>query len=232
MLELVERHGDVRQNAISDCFPLQYRLKSLYTDRFGGVTILRNVRKLNDRPITLVILPPAQAGPDLGNTIRFMSIDEPDLLSTLHRYRVVRYDVSLVPRRLKEIEDELLTQHDIDVTSLYRNERRDALHEVESELPDCWDELRSVEKITRHGRAPSRPFLAKLSTTTRIKLTRANLKFKEAARVLAELDESDLDRLLRFRPSRYVALLSQANPAQRARFEARLASGRQASNKE
>ena len=228
MLELVARRGDVRSSPIEPLFPLRQGLRSFHTDLFGGVTLLRSTRPARTRRVTLVVLPPAQTGPELGPSVRFIALDDPELADCLHEHRVVHYEPKLAARRIKELEDAELTARGVDVTGLERSGRRDALRAVHAELPGCWEELRAVEKIGRHGQPATPRYIEALSEPARIKLSQARPQFRQAARVLAELDETDLDRLLATRPSRFLARLAAAEPAESRLLEARLAGARRA----
>jgi hypothetical protein len=223
----VARLGDVRPSRIRSVFPLRVKPVSFWTELFGGVAVLRPARSSRGQRVSLVVLPPEVDAPDLGPTIRFVAGDDPQLLDSLHQYKMLEYDPTLVPRRMAELEDMLLAQHGIQAASLTAAQRRSRLGSLRADLPEVWRELRQVLKVGQDGKAAARRFIRGMSPELRLKLSAPRQGYEAADWVLATLDESDSARLLSCRPARFLSLLAKAAPAERALMELRLSDSAQ-----
>ncbi len=169
--------------------------------------ILGSVYWLPGEGQDLLLHPPPYGKPDLSETYQglaqIVKLSSPRLARRLEEMGLVRFDGSLVPRRLQEIEDEALLAAGIDPFSLSLPDRSPAIASRRSSLPRAWHELTAVAALMRRKIPLQSEQLDGLSEESRVKLAQPLKEEDLIGRLLSDLDHIDYPRFYRYNRNRF-----------------------------
>jgi len=126
----------------------------------------------------------------------------------------VTLDIGLVPRRLRDIENEALLSWGQNPLAFDPDARRRTLMANLGKMPLAWHHLTAVERSRRQISDPG-AVLVNLPPETKIKLFRPTVDDGVVEKLLAELDGSDPVRLYRTHRERFGSLLESLSDIRR-----------------
>lgn len=220
MQGLVKILGDVRGRSISKVFPITKEVHCFYVEFFKGIHCIRNFK--NDDDINAIYVLHHQGEiKDFGEEVIVLDLHDKGLLKTLHKYKFMKYDSSLIEQRISEIENEVLLDNGIDVVSLTSHDRKKQIINHSGKLPEYWKELREIAGLMENTSTKIEEALKHRSYETRLKLSTATKKPYGKPEIvnhmLAELDPSDVVRMYNSNPRKFRVEFSSL-PANRQRY--------------
>jgi hypothetical protein len=197
MQGLAGKVGDIRKRYISKVFPITKEIHCFYVEFFKGVHCLRNFR--NKDEIRGIFISHEQGNPkNLGEEIVSLDLHDKKVLDLLHKYKFLRYNGDLIPKRLQELEDEALLSEGIDVIGLIPPRRKAKILEHSKKLPESYRELRETAKLIGNTSTRIEEALVDKSYETRLKLSEPASKADIINHMLAEIDPTDAVRVYEF----------------------------------
>jgi|SRR3989344_3776723 len=194
MRGLVKKVGDIRTRAVSNVFPIKRELHCFYVEFFNGVHCLRNFAP---GKVKGIFITDSQPGSEReASDIIYRDIRDQDLLNLLDKYDFIRYNPDLIKIRIREIEEQVLLDRDIDVSELEPNARKRLLLQKTKAFPEVYHELCELEKMDGDKRIKGT--IKDGSYELRLKLAEGQEKKDIVEHMLAELDPSDPIRLYNF----------------------------------
>jgi hypothetical protein len=205
--ELVQRLGDLRNLEFDGPVTLRMGVGSFFSDLFGGCYVLR------DTESCLIHGDQGKGARELiSSCVPCFRYDDPKLVDYLQQQGFIELSSDLMEQRVKEMENELLLQQDLNPLRLHFVQRRHYLKQLRSLFPSSYYELRDLLKIRSERRHRRRlgELMAKCTPATRLKLA---LPLKQPAfvsRLLAEIDPTDSYRLYRYNTPRFEDVFGRA----------------------
>ncbi len=208
--ELVQRLGDLRSLEFDGPVTLRMGVGSFHSDLFGGCYVLR------DTESCLVhgdgVKPPGEL---VSSSFPCFRYDAPELVDYLQEKGFVELRSDLVEQRIREMENELLLQQDLNPARLHFVQRRYYLKQLRSLFPASYYELRDLLKIRseRKHRKRMGELMARCAPATRLKLAAPVRQPAFVSRLLAEIDPTDCYRLYRYNTARFEDVFGRASEA-------------------
>jgi hypothetical protein len=208
--ELARRLGDLRSLEFDGPLSLRMGVGSFHSDLFGGCYVLRDTESClvyGDRG-----KPPGEL---VSASFPCFHYDDPGLVDYLQENGFVELSSDLVEQRIREMENELLLQQDLNPARLHFVQRRYYLKQLRSLFPASYYELRDLLKIRSERRHRKRlgELMARCAPATRLKLAVPRLQPAFVSRLLAEIDPSDCYRLYRYNTPRFEDVFGRAAEA-------------------
>jgi len=210
--ELVHRLGDLRTLAFEGPVMLRMGVGSFYSDLFGGCYVLRDTE-------TCLVHGDGERSPGelLSGCFPSFRYGDPGLVDYLQEKGFVELSSDLIEQRVREMENELLLQQDLNPVRLHFVQRRYYLKQLRSLLPAAYYELRDLLKIRSERRHRKRlgELMGRCTPATRLKLAVPLRQPAFVNRLLAEIDPGDCYRLYRYNTPRFEAVFGRASEAQK-----------------
>jgi len=211
--ELVQRLGDLRALEFEGPVTLRMGVGSFHSDLFGGCYVLR------DTESCLIHGDEGRgAGELVSSCFPCFRFDDPELVDYLQREGFVELNSDLIEQRIREMENELLLQQDLNPARLHFIQRRYYLYylkQLRSLFPASYYELRDLLKIRseRKHRRRLGELMARCTSATRLKLAVPLKQPAFVSRLLAEIDPTDCYRLYRHNTPRFEDVFGRAEEA-------------------
>lgn len=208
--ELVRRLGDLRSLEFDGPVTLEMGVGSFYSDLFGGCYVLR------DTESCLIHGDQGKAAGELVTScFPCFRYDDPELVDYLLREGFVELSGDLIEQRIREMENELLLQQDLNPAGIHFVQRRYYLKQLRSLFPASYYELRDLLKIRseRKHRRRLGELMARCTPATRLKLAKPLRQPAFVNRLLAEIDPTDGYRLYRYNTLRFEDVFGRATDA-------------------
>jgi len=208
--ELVQRLGDLRALEFEGPVTLRMGVGSFHSDLFGGCYVLR------DTESCLIHGDEGRgAGELVSSCFPCFRFDDPELVDYLQREGFVELNSDLIEQRIREMENELLLQQDLNPARLHFIQRRYYLKQLRSLFPASYYELRDLLKIRseRKHRRRLGELMARCTSATRLKLAVPLKQPAFVSRLLAEIDPTDCHRLYRHNTPRFKDVFGRAEEA-------------------
>jgi hypothetical protein len=206
---LVSKVGDARQRMISpDLFPVTRELHCFYDRAFNGIYCLRNHGRRGDTR-TLFVSTQNDVCHDVGEKILCFDKIDQSLFDVLCEKEYVSYNPDLLGKGIRELEDEMLLNADIDIAALNNSSlisqiRKRLLPDAKSPHIPLWQELRGINRKLETG-SKFKELMKDTSYEAQLKLIEATKKPEVVNHLLAELDPSDVVRSYQTHPQRFAA---------------------------
>lgn len=208
--DLVRRLGDLRKLEFEGPLNLRMGVGSFHSDLFGGCYVLR------DRETCLIHGDGEKAPGNLvSSCFPCFRYQDPQLIDYLQQNEFVELRSELIEQRIREMENELLLQQDLNPLRLHFVQRRYYLKQLRSLFPASYYELRDLLKIRseRKHRRRLGELMARCTPVTRLKLAAPLHQPAFVSRLLAEIDPSDCHRLYRYNTPRFEDVFGRATEA-------------------
>jgi len=210
---LARRLGDLRDLPFEGPVELKMGIGSFFSHLFGGCFVLR------DRESCLIYGDDAGEPSELvSSTIPCFRFDAPELVDYLQEKEFIRMDSGLIEQRIREMENELLLQQDLNPARVHFIQRRHALKQLRSLFPSSYHELRDLLKIRgeRKHRKRLPELIGRCTPATRLKLAVPQRQPAFVGRLLADIDPSDCHRLYRYNTPRFQEIFGRATEAHKS----------------
>jgi hypothetical protein len=204
---LALRLGDLRELPFEGPVELKMGIGSFHSDLFGGCYVLR------DQESCLVhgddAGEPSELVSDILPCFRFGS---PELVDYLQQQGFITMEPALIEQRIREMENELLLQQDLNPARVHFIQRRHALKQLRTLFPASYHELRDLLKIRgeRKHRKKLPELINRCTPATRLKLAVAQRQPAFINRLLADIDPTDCHRLYRYNTRRFQEIFGRA----------------------